>query len=231
MNKLVIFIRSIARNLGLTKALSAFRSTRVYEDRFSEALRSEIRESDIVWDVGANIGLYTFEFASLVGKTGAVVAFEPNKECYDQIQKRIQHDDVVNVQLIPAGLGSATESAFMQVGQSAMSVDSRVVDASESTNESIRIQLYSGDDVVSNLSVPSPNVMKIDVEGFELDCLKGMSKLLQDHAFRSVFIEVHFRILELRGMKYASIDIETLLKANGFNKVQWLDASHLFAKK
>ncbi|NEQ84963.1 MAG: FkbM family methyltransferase [Moorea sp. SIO2I5] len=41
-----------------------------------------------------------------------------------------------------------------------------------------------------------PNILKIDVEGFEIEVLKGMQTVLASSTLRAVFIEVHFKLLE-----------------------------------
>jgi hypothetical protein len=46
---------------------------------------------------------------------------------------------------------------------------------------------------------------------------------------RSIFIEVHFRILEQRGNRFAPMQIEKTLKAAGFDVIEWIDSSHIGA--
>ena len=48
-----------------------------YEARFMRALNARVRPGDVVWDIGANVGMYTQQFAHAVGRSGRVIAFEP----------------------------------------------------------------------------------------------------------------------------------------------------------
>ena len=75
-----------------------------------------------------------------------------------------------------------------------------------------------------------PNVIKIDVEGFELEVLTGMAQFLASPTLRSLFIEVHFSILSERGRTEAPRKIVHRFRLTGFN-VKWLDPSHLVAQR
>jgi hypothetical protein len=76
----------------------------------------------------------------------------------------------------------------------------------------------------------TPNLLKIDVEGFEEEVLAGMKSLLAAPELRAVFLEVHFAILESRGRSDAPLRIEKLLRDNGLIP-NWVDGSHIVAKR
>jgi hypothetical protein len=75
-----------------------------------------------------------------------------------------------------------------------------------------------------------PNVIKIDVEGFELEVLQGMTQVLSRPELRSVLIEVHFGILSDRGLAGAPAAITALLKKAGLT-IDWVDSSHLVGSR
>lgn len=232
MNQFSILVRSIARRIGLTKLARLIGPTREYEDKFAKALLADMRVGDTVWDVGANVGLYTLKFSEIVGPTGKVVAFEPNPTCCEEIRKKLDQNHASVVTLIPAALGEEDGQAFLQIGQADMAVDSRIATGIESPGTGcVAVEIFAGDNAISKRGVAVPNVMKIDVEGFELECLRGLKATLADGRLRSVFIEVHFTVLESRGMRYAAIEIQKLLKQAGFRDQKWLDASHLLGKR
>ncbi|HVI77249.1 MAG TPA: FkbM family methyltransferase, partial [Candidatus Acidoferrum sp.] len=72
-----------------------------------------------------------------------------------------------------------------------------------------------------------PTVVKVDVEGYEVEVIRGMHEVL-NHV-RALFLEVHFQILEDRGMRLAPATLVRDLKRLGFSKITWPDASHIAA--
>jgi hypothetical protein len=74
----------------------------------------------------------------------------------------------------------------------------------------------------------TPDVIKIDVEGFELDVIQGLPGVLASKMVRSVFIEVHFSLLHSRGIDDAPASLIQIMKNQGF-RVHWIDPSHLGA--
>ncbi len=69
----------------------------VYGELDTQIIREQIKEGDIVIDVGANIGYYTLIFAQLVGKTGKVFAFEPEPKNFEILKKNIEINNYGNV--------------------------------------------------------------------------------------------------------------------------------------
>jgi hypothetical protein len=72
--------------------------------------------------------------------------------------------------------------------------------------------------------------VKIDVEGFELEVVRGMQDLLRASSCRHVFVEVHFLKLQERGLANAAKELCRVLGSLGF-AVSWIDASHLHARR
>jgi hypothetical protein len=91
------------------------------------------------------------------------------------------------------------------------------------TPGSISVQIFAGDDFGGRC----PNVIKIDVEGFEEEVLTGMPRVLANQGLRAIFLEVHFALLEQRGKPTAPIRIQQKLRDCGFT-IKWLRSrSHL----
>ncbi len=85
MNSFQIKLRTLARKSGLIRVVNRMRPARPYEYRFHQALVAAVREGDVVWDVGANVGPYTELFCQWTGPGGLVVAFEPGMESLAKI--------------------------------------------------------------------------------------------------------------------------------------------------
>ena len=223
--------RRFARHLGLTRVIGRLISSDKYEERFSTALLAEIRPGDCVWDVGANVGYYTTRFSRAVGPNGRVVAFEPSPRSYP-VLKRNCADGYENVIALEYGLGSSSAHLPFILSDDASGVTDQIGSASHpsSASSTLLVSVTRGDELVEREPSYLPNVMKIDVEGFEVEVLTGLGDRLGDRALRAIFVEVHFGALDKRGMVYAPADIARNLKDAGF-KVLWLDHSHLVARR
>jgi FkbM family methyltransferase len=228
MNPLQIKLRSFTRRLGVNGIINRLRPKRSYEESFHEALVDAVKPGDVVWDVGANVGLYTALFCEWVGKDGYVVAFEPSLESAQQLRQRLQGCSWLRVE--SAALGESDAKGLLVV--SSDSVDNHVemeLDKVDPNAHSIPVTVHRGDTMCERLG-KTPNVVKVDVEGFEEEVLAGMGELLVSPLLRSILVEVHFMKLEVRGRAMAPIRIEKLLRESGF-KTNWVDASHIVAKR
>lgn len=183
-----------------------------------------IRPGDAVWDIGANVGQYSELFCKMVGERGSVVCFEPLPQCCDAIRARVPNCGWVRVENV--ALGNEDTTGRLMVTEE--SFGNHVATGREE-GESISVQICRGDTVSQRLG-QVPNVLKVDVEGFEEEVLQGMPQVLASATLRSVLVEVHFSKLETRGRSTAPIRIEKLLGDNGF-RTTWVDSSHLFASR
>jgi hypothetical protein len=91
------------------------------------------------------------------------------------------------------------------------------------------VAICRGDAVRDRLG-QTPNVVKVDVEGFEEEVIEGMGDMLASPDLRSVMVEVHFSKLEQRGKLTAPSRIQKSLDRRGF-RTKWVDASHLYATR
>ena len=73
-------------------------------------------------------------------------------------------------------------------------------------------------------------LVKIDAEGAEVEILEGMENILSSQELRAIFMEVHFSVLQERGLAKAPAEMEKKLISKGFH-VEWVDFSHLVAQK
>jgi len=80
---------------------------RIYEQETTLFIRNYLKDEDIVFDVGANIGYFTLEFARLVGKRGKVISFEPHPEIYKVLQRNVKRNKYKNVSLNNVACGES----------------------------------------------------------------------------------------------------------------------------
>jgi FkbM family methyltransferase len=184
-----------------------------YEDRFADILLASTRPEDCVWDVGANVGFYTERFSKLAQH---VIAFDPLAEnC-----RRIESKGMANVTCFQIALGDAP-------GEKTLFVDgpfSSVARAPYAGGPEQTVEVVRGDDLAE---LRQPAVVKIDVEGYEMEVIRGMSRVLG--GVRALFVEIHFQVLEERGMRQGPAALVKHLKRLGFSRIEWPDASHIAA--
>ncbi|MEM1300867.1 MAG: FkbM family methyltransferase [Pseudomonadota bacterium] len=142
-------------------------------------LEQLIHPGNVVVEAGANMGVFTVPLAKKVGRRGMVYAFEPQMTIFQQLCANLALNDLVNVQAFNAGCGD--ESAWLPI---------RRVDPARSTNfgglslkmlesqSPVRVRVERLDDV---LDVSRLNLIKADVEGMELQVLRGASGLIKQH--------------------------------------------------
>ena len=101
---------------ALVHALSLGRHGRGYEESFRAAMFACIRPGDCVWDVGANIGLYSELFAAAVGPAGKVISFEPSPDCVAIIEERRRSSSVgTSWEVIAGALSDEDGDAWLSV--------------------------------------------------------------------------------------------------------------------
>jgi FkbM family methyltransferase len=174
MQPWVIKARSMARRAGVIGPINRFRPVESYEIRVREALTEEVRRGDVVWDVGAHVGVYTELFCNIVGPDGRVVAFEPLAVSCDRIRAKMLDCPWLSVENV--GLGNTDMIGHLVTR--ARSVETYVEtqsDALEGDTNGVPVPICRGDTVGSRLGVV-PNVVKVDAEGFEEEVLEGMER-------------------------------------------------------
>lgn len=224
----VLLLRNLGRSLGINRIAASLRGGG-YEDRFQAAMLGSIRTGDVVWDVGANVGLYSNKFSDIAGASGRVFAYEPSPANLRRLKEAIAVCG--NVTVLPFALGERDDVVHFEQGNDSLGATSRIVDKSvKASNPLVEIRVVSGDQVISSGQAASPNVVKIDTEGYELDVLRGLRQTLLGRDLRVLCIEMHFGLLKERGLPNAPSEIEELLLSSGF-ALAWLDASHIVATR
>jgi FkbM family methyltransferase len=162
-------------------------------------LESETRRGDTVYDIGANVGVVSLIAATLLRSEGLVVAFEPGFSSYARLCENIALNGLSSV-VVPVPLALSSTSGLqafryrtVEPGQSrhAFSAEAWTPAAGNSHKRYTQpIVAVTLDDVVPLLRLPSPNLVKLDVDGAEAHVLRGAQSTLVAPECRSVLVEI-----------------------------------------
>lgn len=162
-----------------------------YEPEFLNALRQYVRPGDTCVDVGGNLGYYCLLMSSLVGPQGRVITFEPVEENLAVLKENIAVNGIKNVQLVNTALGAqpGTISLIRSEAGSISATPSIRAYAVEGEQSSIDVPVNTLDAYLEEKGW-RPAVIKIDVEGAELEVLRGAVNTLRVTR-PTVLVEVH----------------------------------------
>jgi FkbM family methyltransferase len=177
------------------------------------AFKAAVVPGATVLDVGANLGAYTVLFAQWVGPRGRVFAFEPAPGSRSGLSRQLALNGVEpRVQVRPEAVAGA--SGVRSFHADGVRGDNRLVTSDDSPGAGcVEVPTTSIDEFCQGAGI-EPDVMKIDVEGAELDVLRGARRTIARRGSRlAVFVELHPRLWPRSGVSRQ--DIETELDAQG----------------
>lgn len=145
-----------------------------------------VNKGNVVYDVGAGLGLYTILLSKRVGDGGRVVAFEPDRQRFKMLEFNISLNECKNVSLFQTALGRRNSIAHLKAGKPDELSDNEI---SEMNDDSI--QVVHGDAFVDQANLPIPDAVKIDVEGFEEEVLAGLKGVLKEKRCKYLLCEIH----------------------------------------
>lgn len=159
---------------------------------------------DVFFDVGANVGVYTILASGVCG--AHTLSFEPAEEAYKILDKNIRLNQLQKkVKTVAAAVAAQTGELNITSGEDATN------HIALQSPQSLVVKVEST--CLDNYADENPILLKIDVEGYENEVLKGASKLLQDQQLKAIIIEL------IGSGNYYGFDetiIHQLLKDHGF---------------
>mgnify|MGYP001185228529 CR=1 FL=1 len=181
------------------------------------------KKKDLLWDIGANIGIYTL-YASIISKVN-VVAFEPIINSAQVLRKNIELNNLSrNVKLLNIAIGKKNSNTkiFYESNHAGSARHSLIKDARTKRFENILC--LSPSFILKQKIVNYPNHIKIDTDGNELEILKSMGEILKYKKLKSLCIENEFG----KGESSRKKKIVKILKKNNFylKKIDFLNIGY-----
>jgi FkbM family methyltransferase len=138
-----------------------------------------VKHDFVVWDVGANIGFLTLNLARAC-QNGFIHAFEPDSQSFSSLKKNVNQNNFTNISLNQIALGVEPQRATLHKLYVNNPGANRILFQSKRNDIATEsVEVTTCDLVMDKLDMHRLDILKIDVEGFELFVLQGANKLIQ----------------------------------------------------
>jgi FkbM family methyltransferase len=190
-----------------------------------ESISPNLSEGSVFLDVGAHIGYFSIKAAPKVGKTGRVVAFEPNPETLVLLRDNVTVNKAQNVIVEPIACTDREQTLTLyaapnlNTGASSLARENANISAEEAPRPySVRGRPI--DDVVRELNLERVDAMKVDVEGAEVYVLRGAVNTMK-RFHPKIVVEIVER--QLASMHTTPHDLIGLIEGAGYNRSRQID--------
>lgn len=194
------------------------------------------KKGHTVIDVGSHLGRYTLISANKVGKEGKVIAIEADPSVFKKLNKNLELNGFTNVTSLNYAVSSTKGKInlfFPDEGLKNTLYNTIISTRSVNSQKYIEVDADTLDNLVysTNINPATVNWIKIDVEGAELEVLKGAHNILTKSEDISLLIEIH----NLSDGKSLYENIKILLKSYNFQiyyeKIEYSGEGHIIARK
>lgn len=146
-----------------------------YERDLQDFLVKKIKKGAIVFDIGANAGFFTLLASLLAGKEGKVFSFEPFPKNIFFLKKHLELNGSENVAVVENAVSDKSGQDFFLENESS-------AQGKLSPSGNLSVTTITIDDWIDKGWLPVPNYIKIDVEGAEINAVRGMKNLLEKNS-------------------------------------------------
>jgi FkbM family methyltransferase len=167
-----------------------------WEPHVRSALRACLSAGDVCVDVGANIGYDALLAGALVGKEGRVFAIEPSPATHRQLVRNIELNGAANVVALRVAAGAEDGEVVLRDHPEGQSVRSSVSSTEAAGENGLRVPARTLASIVPREELPRLRVVKIDVEGYEVEVLRGLAPLFELGARPAVVVELHRGVVQ-----------------------------------
>jgi FkbM family methyltransferase len=183
-------------------------------------LEQRLQPGMVFYDLGANIGLFSLVAARLVGPAGKVVSFEPDPETAARLRRNLERNGFAHATVIEAGVWSSSgKQAFQAANESSPDHGVGKFEAATEGAGSTFVACVSLDDFIAS-GWPPPDAIKCDVEGAEVEALRGAREILRSHR-PWIVCEIHSasngdavqKILSEAGYRIETVDSNHIVAA------------------
>lgn len=195
----------------------------MYEWSYLRVINSLTENTNVVLDIGANIGQYALLFAK---NANIVYAFEPSPAMLTSLRKHIELNNIQDkVKIIAKALSNKPGTLNLTIPSSNNSGQATTIIEKGSNLQTVAIDAITLDDFMDSEGKPNIDLIKMDIEGAELFALQGMKQTLASPHKPIVILEMFEKAMNTAG--YSSIDIIQELQQYGYQPFQFLRSGKL----
>jgi FkbM family methyltransferase len=154
------------------------RAMSAYEPAKHALIRRRLRPGMTFIDVGANKGDFTLLAAHLAGDSGRVISIEPEPENHSILERSIALNDYSNIRVLQVALSDRDGTANLQIGSTS---GSHTLSPEFNGLRTVAVPTRTLDGIVAEQQLASVDMIKIDVQGFELAVLHGAQRALREN--------------------------------------------------
>lgn len=168
---------------GVSRELAVHR---LHEPLSTSLLQEHLKPGMTVVDVGSNIGYFALLESRLVGPSGKVVAIEPVPGNAELLRRNVRDNQQTNIEIYQLAIGDRNGSLPIYLSARSNWHSLRPTPSSQTC----MVTVATLDSFISEAALESVDLVRMDVEGYEIDILKGMRQVLRRYA-PDLLIELH----------------------------------------
>jgi len=166
---------------------NTIQSLGTYEDEINKLIRISLKSGSNALDIGGNIGLQSIRMSQAAGHTGKIFAFEPLEYLQVKFKKNMSLNRVTNVCLFPYALSDKENEVSYKINSKSWNQGTFSLDHNDETGDFQMVHIRMGDNIVDIQDLSTIDLIKIDVEGFEYNVIRGLTKTICKHLPRLIF--------------------------------------------
>jgi len=193
---------------GISKDLYLYKEREKFA---TEYLKSFIEEGDVIIEIGANIGYYVL-LESKIAKKGKIFAFEPMPFSRKLLTMNVKLNSVENVEIYPFAIGDQNGEQDFYIYKE-INFSGFNLNPNGNLVSTIKVRAMTLDNFIEKyLGDTLPTVLRMDVEGFEYNVIKGAMNTIKNCNKLRIFMEIHPHILSQEQLN----EILSILENNNF---------------
>ena len=206
---------------GISRELSVYQ---IHEPLTTELVKRFLKPGMNVVDIGGNLGYYALLEAQMVGDTGRVIAIEPVAANFAQLSKNVAANGYCNITLENVAIGTTNGSAPMYLSKKS---NWHSLHPTPWETREVTVRVSTLDSLLARLELPSVDLIRMDLEGYEIEVIRGMKSTIKKYRPR-LLIELHPQLVgpqamvtflkQLKGLGY---ELEWVLDNERDRPIRW----------